>query len=338
MRTPLLTLLALLTVGCPSEPLEEPPPFDPTHPRDDVLRVNQLQAEGTHNSYHQLPPSDAVQDWQYGMPPLDEQLAEHGVRQFELDAWWDERGFHEVFHAQIVDEETSCALLTECLATLRSWSDANPGHHPLFVWIEPKTSLPPGTNGEQIAAFHDALDTTWPDRRITPQQVLGEAPDLATAIAEPSSDQGWPLLGEVRGTAAFVLLGLGPVHFDYTNLPFDEQVLFTNGDPGEPWVALTKIDDPVSDEERIREAVADGVVIRTRADGGLVEPLAEDTSRLEAALRSGAHSISTDIPGPDERFDYVVSMPDGTPSRCNPVTAPSDCVSTDIEDPELLAP
>lgn len=335
------TALALLLLGCPTDPqppIEDPTPFDATHPLDDVLRVNQIQAEGTHNSYHLLPDSDVIQDWQYEMPPLDEQLGDHGVRQFELDAWWNAGGFFEVFHAQIVDANTSCWTLVECLTTLRSWSDAHPGHHPLFVWIEPKSSFPVGENDVLIDTMQAEIDAVWPDRRVEPQDVLGDAADLAAAIADPGPTRGWPLLGASRGQVVFVLLGLGPLHFDLTQRPLEEQLLFTNGDVGDPWVAVTKIDDPVANEQQIADAVAAGVVIRTRADGGLVEPLAEDTSRLEAALRSGAHSISTDFPGPDPRFDYFVEMPDGTPSRCNPITAPADCTPTDIEDPALLGP
>jgi hypothetical protein len=30
-------------------------------------------------------------------------------------------------------------------------------------------------------------------------------------------------------------------------------------------------------------------------------------------------------------------IPGGTPSRCNPVTAPANCRSADIEDPSLLS-
>ena len=101
---------------------------------------------------------------------------------------------------------------------------------------------------------------------------------------------------------------------------------------------MTKIDDPVGGELAICDAVTAGLVIRTRADGGLVEPLAEDTTRLQAALRSGAQSISTDIPGPDPRFAYFLELPGGAPSVCNPVTAPADCAATDIEDPTRIAP
>ena len=326
--------------GCPSEPPDGPGPpiWSPTHPLDDVLRVNQLQAEGTHNSYHLFPNSDVVPDWQYEHAPLDVQLGEQGVRQFELDTYWNDGGFFEVMHAPVIDANTSCYSLVECVSVVRGWSDAHPGHHPVFVWIEPKTAFDLGDGEEYVAALHAELRGVWPERVITPSEVLGDAADLASAVASPSEGHGWPLLGDARGKVVFVLLGLGAVHSYYTALPISEQLLFTNGEVGDPWMVVTKIDNPLSDEDRIRAAVEAGIVIRTRADGGLVEPAAEDTTRLEAALRSGAQSISTDIPGPDERFEYFVEMPDGTPSRCNPVNAPADCRSTDIEDPALLAP
>ena len=44
--------------------------------------------------------------------------------------------------------------------------------------------------------------------------------------------------------------------------------------------------------------------------------------------------ISTDYPVADPRFpNYVVAIPGGTPGRCNPITAPPGCQSTDIENP-----
>jgi hypothetical protein len=35
---------------------------------------------------------------------------------------------------------------------------------------------------------------------------------------------------------------------------------------------------------------------------------------------------------------YVVEIPGGTPARCNPITAPAECASEDIEDPKLMKP
>jgi hypothetical protein len=57
----------------------------------------------------------------------------------------------------------------------------------------------------------------------------------------------------------------------------------------------------------------------------------------DAALASGAHFVSTDYEEPNPAFSsYVVTIPGGTPARCNPVTAPADCSPTDVEDPERL--
>ena len=56
-----------------------------------------------------------------------------------------------------------------------------------------------------------------------------------------------------------------------------------------------------------------------------------DTSRLDAAISVGAHSISTDYPSKVEGIDYWVDIPDGNPVACNPISAPIDCTSERIE-------
>jgi hypothetical protein len=77
-------------------------------------------------------------------------------------------------------------------------------------------------------------------------------------------------------------------------------------------------------------------VVRTRADADNVEPFAGDTARRDAALAGGAQLVSTDYPAPVQGVDYVMDVPGGTPSRCNPVTAPSDCSASDIENPDFM--
>ncbi len=58
--------------------------------------------------------------------------------------------------------------------------------------------------------------------------------------------------------------------------------------------------------------------------------------RLDQALLSGAHFVSTDVPWPVEWTSYVVEIPDGTPSRCNPRSAPVECSSEAIESPNFV--
>ena len=79
------------------------------------------------------------------------------------------------------------------------------------------------------------------------------------------------------------------------------------------------------------------MLVRTRADADTVQARSNDTTMRDAALAGGAQFVSTDYEVPDPRFGpYVVRIPGGTPARCNPVTAPPGCRSTDVENPKLL--
>jgi hypothetical protein len=81
------------------------------------------------------------------------------------------------------------------------------------------------------------------------------------------------------------------------------------------------------------------MIVRTRPDADTNEARLNSTARRDAALASGAHLLSTDYERPDPVLGtgYVVRIPDGTPARCNPATAPPECRPADVEDPELLA-
>jgi len=113
------------------------------------------------------------------------------------------------------------------------------------------------------------------------------------------------------------------------------RVAFAPAAPIDPWAAIVVLDDPVPDHDAIVAALAAHLLVRTRADTDGVQARA---TRLEAALASGAQIVSTGFPAPVTGLDYSVAIPGGTPSRCNPVTAPAGCAPTDIEDPARLAP
>ena len=81
----MFALVAAL-VGCVPEDtdgLDSAPSF--SYPLDDLLRVNELQAVGTHNSYHLRTEGVDRPEWDYDHLPLDQQADAQGVRQFELD-------------------------------------------------------------------------------------------------------------------------------------------------------------------------------------------------------------------------------------------------------------
>ena len=109
--------------------------------------------------------------------------------------------------------------------------------------------------------------------------------------------------------------------------------MFTNAMPGQADAAFVKENDPVDNEAYIQGLVADGYVVRTRSDVPTVQARSGDTSRLEAALASGAQWVSTDypVPGMSEWSDYVAQVPDGDPARCNPVNTGPRCRSGVLE-------
>jgi len=312
-----------------------PGPAD--HALDDTLRLNHLQAKSTHNSYHVEPEGNELDDWRYTHLPLDQQADAQGVRHFELDLRFSEAlQVFQVYHLPIVDEETTCQELTECLTGLRIWSDEHCSHHPLVVQLELKDSQPADPE-VYFDRLHQALLAAWPRERIlAPADLQGPHASLAAALQA----DGWPTLGGQRGKILFMLDDGGAFREAYTHghQHVDDRLIFPHGGPGEPFAAVAVINDPIGGGGAIAAAVAAGFLVRTRADSGSVEPLAEDDTRQQAALDSGAQFVTTDYPAPVSYTDYWLDIPGGTPSRCNPVTAPADCVSTAIEDPALVMP
>lgn len=360
-------------------------PSSSAYPRDDELRLNQIQAMGSHNSYHLAPQPEfaagleqlvpgVVANWQYQHAPLPVQLADQGVRQIELDVWYDPDGRFakrnaqayaglplephpelaepgiKVLHIMEIDAESSCLTFVACLTELETWSQANPGHVPVMVLVEAKadaipdplamgftTPIPWGaTELEQIdAEIRSVFD---PEQLITPDLVRGDAATLEEAILA----DGWPTLGEVRGRVMFALDNGGEVMAAYQDghPSLEGRVMFTGGDPpGSPATAFIKLNDPIGDRAAIEDAVRRGYVVRTRGDADAFLGGGEHLAEREAALAGGAQWVSTDYPVPDpERFDadYSLTMPGGTPARCNPLVAPDRCTSGDVEDPEAL--
>ncbi len=358
-RAPVAALLAsLLSLGCgtsqgPAIAVDaEDPPMASTCPalpsprafvkgggvyaKDEELRVNHLQAKGTHNSYH-LRPKNPVSEWDYEHAPLAEQLERQGVRGVELDLQWDpdcER--FRVFHVGILDERTTCAFFTDCLLALRGWSEAHPGHHPIFVHLEAKNGFTSTALEARLAAMESEIRAVFDARwLVTPDEVKGDAPTLAEAVAT----RGWPTLGAARGRFLFYLDDTGPVREVYTHggRDLDGRLVFVDGSATEPFVALRILNDPESRTAEIAAALAKDQLVRTRADSNPADAKAGLTAQRTAALASGAQIVSTDFPATVAGVPYRFVIEDGAPSRCAPGVAPASCTALDIEDPSKLA-
>lgn len=142
------------------------------------VRINQIQALGTHNSYKLAIPEplmaliaqrnpDAALTLDYSHRSIAEQF-DAGARQFELDPYDDPEGGAfadplgvrllaeqgvtingpdrarmsrpgiKVLHASDIDYQSSCLTFVDCLTQIKSASDAHPDHTPILIMINPK--------------------------------------------------------------------------------------------------------------------------------------------------------------------------------------------------------
>ena len=171
----------------------------------------------------------------------------------------------------------------------------------------------------------------WPrNKTIVPDDVRNGEDTLSDAILK----NGWPLLDESRGKAIFILLSSGDLRENYHGkFPgLNGSRMFTMSEPGSSEAAIFSDTNPIGNGDEIEALVRDGFIVRSRADNAEDgEADNNDTSRLEAAISVGAHSISTDYPEKVEGIDYWVEIPNGNPVACNPISAPIDCTSERIE-------
>ena len=341
-------------------------------PGDDIL-MNQLQYLGTHNSYHKRLRPDLfvflvefderlAETLDYAHIPLQEQFENQGIRQIELDVFYDPQGGLyanrqaltlvgedtasgipelsepglKVLHVQEVDYETTCYTFISCLKEIKTWSDAHPGHLPITVLVEAKDEeIPdPGLNfviplefGVEALNLIDTeiLSVFPPEQLILPDDVRGDSITLESAVL----NQGWPRLSQARGKIMFALDNTDSIrdHYIVGHPSLEGRVLFTSSPEGTPEAAFMKRNNPLDNTGEIEYLVKQGYMVRTRADADTDQARSGDTTRREAALASGAHFISTDYPVPDPKFsDYQVRIPGGKIARCNPVN-PGDCTA-----------
>lgn len=324
---------------------------------------------------HIFPAGFSPDAWDYEHLPLTEQFNDYGIRSIELDVYNDPDGglfYHrranallglptdsgidelaapglKVQHFPDLDYETNYYSFISSLTEVKSWSDANPNHLPLFVMVEPKEDNPAdllpdlvqtipfdkqsleGIEMEIKSVFGNDLNNV-----ITPDRVRGSFTTLREAVLAGN----WPTIEEARGKVVFIMLGSGTEKGDYLDghASLEGRTMFMYADPQNPEAAFLKMDDPIANENEIESLVAQGFMIRTRADANTIEARTGDYSRWEAALRSGAQIISTDYYRADARAasddgwtDYAVGFMNNQVAVMNPVNgdAEIDCDITE---------
>jgi hypothetical protein len=281
----------------------------------------------------EIDPSDDPQGGLFSTPLMLKLLAEKGVTPPVYDLSVMAQPGIKVIHTSDIDYRSHCLLFVDCLKQVKAWSDAHPAHTPILMMINPKSS---GISWEGAAKVlpwgKDAFERMDieirsvfpPEQIIEPDDVRGTYATLREAVVSG----GWPKLGEARGKVIFTM-DLSPE----ANAPYAEghpslqgRAAFMTTFPDAPEAAYFTMNDPVKQQDQIKERVVQGFLIRTRADADTREARVNDTARREAAFASGAQFISTDYQDPDPRFgnDYSVKLPGGV-TRCNPVAAPQGC-------------
>ena len=349
------------------------------------VRMNELQVIGTHNSYKREisepeqavyeaaidKPGDYDQFLAYSHAPIAQQFDGQRVRGLELDLFPDPQGglYDEplvrravgagpltdpawqstgikVFHIADLDYRTTCVRFVSCLAQVRAWSAANPGHVPLLIMLELKQSderavqaggvVAPPWDATALDALDAEIRSVFTERQmITPDDVRRRRLTLEQSVLR----HGWPALKKSRGKVTFLLDNdPGPIRDAYIagrpNL--ERRVLFTNSRAGFQDAAFVKRNEPGDfNTEQIRELVRAGYLVRTRSDVPLTTVLSGDTTQLAAALASGAQLVSTDfpVPGMAARYDsdFVARLPRGAVARCNPINARRHCRDRRLE-------
>ncbi|MFP6629735.1 MAG: Ca2+-dependent phosphoinositide-specific phospholipase C [Myxococcota bacterium] len=267
--------------------------------------------------------------------PFDPALAEDGFK---------------VFHVQDIDFRSTCYTLVACLTTIRDWSLANPRHIPILVLIEVKDDLLPEVVVETppIGVIPWAVPEPFSarmfglleaeirsvfgeDHLLTPDDVRGGYETLREAVLS----EGWPTLLEASGKVYFALDNGGSYLATYLSPrpSLAGAVMFTSSPPEAAEAAFMKRNDPYDPE--IPGLVADGFLVRTRADVETQEAIANDTARRDQAFASGAHFVSTDYRDPDLLLSpYQVAFEGDTTFRCNPINTMEGC-SFAVPEPQL---
>ena len=294
----------------------------------------------------------ALSSLEYEHIPLSDQL-DLGLRGLELDVFYDPDGGYyanprgleivasmdaepqpfdveeklqepglKVFHVQEIDFRSHHLLLKDALEELKSWSQAHQGHTPIIITLNAKDSEIPRTRKPLpfTAQALQSIDTEIravldEERLITPDRVRGNFETLEQAVLT----QGWPELNQVKNRFLFVL-DEGPEKTDDYLARFPRlagAVMFVNREEGDLNAAFRIINDPIENFEKIKDLVALGYMVRTRADADTQEARKNDYGRFEKAKASGAQVITTDYYLPSKLFksDFKVIFEDGSYQR-----------------------
>lgn len=290
--------------------------FDINKAIADGVKFNEVAFLGTHNSYQTEATRAFVLFYKaldiltfslvdggvtsFEMDTLTEQL-ELGVRNLEIDIETVVDGEETDFivsHSPVFDNTSSCYDFEKALDELIMWSDANPGHLPVSIIIEPKKNLP-RVNGlrnfglEYANTFDALLREKLGDRLLTPAQMMGEYESFKAM----RDDNGWLKLEDTLGKF-LILLHDTKVTEEY--IMQDETIktqamfpMLRYDDIHESYTSFILCNDPEEAVEYKSETIGKcNLIVRTRAD----EYPGYSDERYALTEKCGSQIITTDYP------------------------------------------
>jgi hypothetical protein len=238
----------------------------------------------------------------------------------------------KVLHVPDIDFRSHCLTFKNCLTEVKEWSDAHPEHLPIIITINPKesgidepgfTKVLPFTPHVLDSLDQEILSVFSFEELITPDMVKGDYASLREAV----TTIGWPPLQESKGKVLFVLDAGEFITAMYIKESLKGKPIFPNVEEKNPDAAFFIMNDPKAQQEEIKKRVKAGFMVRTRADADTREARANDLTRFDAAVASGAQLISTDYYlsrlSPSGKFQ--VAFKDGKYESCNPLISPEKC-------------
>lgn len=306
---------------------------------DSRLKLNHLTTLGTHNSYHK-----ESLFYKYEHSDLEIQLAV-GIRQLELDVHLTGDNY-VVYHVPLIDDKTNCYCFSDCLARIHRWSQQNPTHSPIFLFIEFKymfyeNFLTPLYGGVQCRHFESmkeqVLQVFSIDSFILPDLIRGDQSSINLALKKQRQDElngnytygnyGWPPLSLSLGK---ILIGFIDEEYNIvvdlisTCKSLSNFFFITQTNVNLPYASIINIPNPLKNEQLIIESQMNGQLTRALVGYG-DDQLFE---RYKQAWKYGIHIISTDsVQCNDTELCQNVQhdFPNSSPIVCNTVLAPSFC-------------
>lgn len=308
--------------------------FDVNKAYADGVKFNEVAYVATHNSY-QLRSVEAyrkiyrdLETVTFGLVSGDaplyscDSLTQQfnvGIRSIELDIETVADGDDVSFvcsHSPLIDMNSTCYDFELALKEIKMWSDANPGHLPITVIVEPKKVFIPDDgmrffNFEYAERLDGLVRDTFGEKLITPADMMGDYGSLK----EMREADGWLTLRECAGKVVVLLHDTSATgKYISQDETIRTQAMFPMlryADRDKSYASFLIVNDTEKALKYKDELIFEkNLIVRTMLDtyGSYNE---EDRSR---AFESCAQILSTDYPPRTDMtdVDYYVDFAPGT--------------------------